>query len=153
MQVAPRHCHYITKLFFVNPIFSLASNYFSSRTVLPATGRTKEGKGMKKEKAPNFTETQEARIRDTAPHNAESAALLADEFGKSPRSVIAKIVRMGVEYARKQPTTKTGDPVISKAKLVEQISAVVEGNLDGLDKAPKPALVALARFATASASE
>jgi hypothetical protein len=68
-------------------------------------------------------------------------------MGKTARSLIAKIVRMDVGYARQTPTTKTGDPVISKAKLVEQIAEVVDGNLDGLDKAPKPALHALAAFA------
>ena len=100
-------------------------------------------------KAPNFTEAQEQRIRDTAPHCAASAAELALEFGKTPRSVIAKMVRMEVEYARKVPTTKSGDPIVSKADLVAQISAVVDGNLDGLEKAPKPALHALASFARA----
>ena len=98
-----------------------------------------------KDKVPNFTEAQEQRIRDTAPHNAASAAELAAEFGKSPRSVIAKIVRMEVAYERKQPTTKTGEPVTKKETLVSEIAAIVGANLDGLEKAPKPALVALAR--------
>lgn len=104
---------------------------------------------MAKEKQPNFTEAQEQRIRDTAPHNLASATELAEEFGKSPRSIVAKIVRMEVAYERKQPTTKTGEPIVSKAKLVEQIAGVVSGNLEGLEKAPKPALQAIARFASA----
>ena len=99
---------------------------------------------------PNYSEAQEQRIRDfTAEHgaNASSAAVLATEMGKTARSLIAKMVRMDIGYQSKQPTTKTGEPVTSKAKLVEQLSSVVEGNLDGLDKAPKAALHALVRFA------
>jgi hypothetical protein len=98
---------------------------------------------MKTPKVPNFSEAQEQRIRDTAPHNADSAALLAEEFGKTPRSVIAKIIRMEVEYARKEPTSKTGEPVTNKSKLVEEIAAVVGGNLSGLEKAPKGVLTNL----------
>lgn len=111
---------------------------------------------MAKEKVPNFSEAQEQRIRDAAAAgtlNAAVAATLADEFGKTPRSVIAKIVRMGLPYATKQRTTKTGEPIVSKTKLVEQIGAVVDGNLEGLEKAPKPALQALARFAAAVNAE
>ena len=107
---------------------------------------------MAKEKVPNFTADQEAQIRAAAengPLNLASATALADAMGKSARSLVAKIIRMGVPYERKQPTTKTGEPVISKTKLVEQISAVVEGNLDGLEKAPKPALQALAGYVRA----
>lgn len=106
---------------------------------------------MAKEKVPNFSPSQEQRLRDAAaegPLNLARATALGAEFGKSPRSVIAKIVRMGLPYAQKQRVTKSGDPVISKAKLVEQIGAVISGNLEGLDKAPKPALQALARFAS-----
>lgn len=110
-----------------------------------------------KEKTPNYTEAQENAIRaraEAGPLNAAAAAELAEAMGKSPRSVIAKIVRMGLPYATKQPTTKTGEPVTKKDALVSQIAAVVEGNLDGLEKAPKPALYALARFvASASARD
>lgn len=102
---------------------------------------------MPKEKTPNFTPAQEQRIRDfTAENgaNAASAAALADEFGKTGRSLIAKMVRMDIGYQSKQPTTKTGEPVTSKADLVAQIGEVVSGNLAGLEKAPKAALYAIA---------
>jgi len=107
---------------------------------------------MKTEKTPNFTETQEARIREVASEQSDGklngalAAQLADEFGKSSRSVIAKITRMGVPYATKAPVTKTGEPVRSKEKIVAEIGAVVSGNLEGLEKAPKEALKAVAAF-------
>ena len=105
---------------------------------------------MAKEKAPNYTPEQEARIEASVPLNADVAAMLAAEFGKSPRSVIAKAVRMGVAYERKTPTTKTGEPITKKETLVAEISAVVSGNLEGLEKAPKPALVALRNFVVAA---
>jgi hypothetical protein len=100
-----------------------------------------------KDKTPNYTEAQEQRIRDEAPLNKAKAEMLAAEFGKSLRSVIAKAVRMDVGYQRQQPTTKTGEPVTKKETLVSEIAAIVGANLDGLDKAPKPALHALAAWA------
>lgn len=101
-------------------------------------------------KAPNFTPAQEQRIRDFAAENGAnvaSATVLSAEMGKSPRSLIAKMVRMELGYVSKQPTTKSGDPVTSKTDLVASIATIVSGNLDGLEKAPKAALHALARFA------
>jgi len=97
----------------------------------------------KEAKAPNFTPEQEARIRESAPLNQEKSRALATEFGKTERSVTAKAVRMGVAYERKQPQTKNGQPVERKEAIVAQIAELVEGNLDGLDKAPKAALQAL----------
>jgi hypothetical protein len=115
------------------------------------------------EKAPNFSVAQEARIREVAASgpdgklNLELATALAAEFStpeneRKVRSVIAKANRMNVPYARKQPTTKSGDPVVKKADLVAQIAASMETTvsaLDGLDKAPK---AALQRIATALAA-
>ena len=98
-----------------------------------------------------YTADMEARIVAEAPLNQAKAEALATEFGSkfSARSVIAKATRMGVTYERKQPTTKSGLPVEHKADLVTEISKIVEGNLDGLDKAPKAALQALRNYLTA----
>ena len=106
-------------------------------------------------KDPNYTEAQEAFIRAEATRlgtlNAAAAADIGEKLGKSSRSVIAKVIRMGLPYARKEPTSKDGSPVTKKGDLVSEIGAVVSGNLDGLEKAPKPALVALRDFVTAHA--
>lgn len=67
------------------------------------------------------------------------------------RSILAKITRMGLPYARKEPVSKDGSPVTKKGDLVARINAIVAGNLDGLDKAPKPALVAIAAYVEAAA--
>lgn len=99
---------------------------------------------MTVEKTPNYTPAQEARLRKAAETNGTLnlalATELADEFGKKVRSVIAKINRMELPYARKVAVTKTGAPVESKAKIVAEIGTMVEGNLDGLEKASKTAL-------------
>jgi len=95
--------------------------------------------------ASKYSAAQEAAIRAEPVLNQEVANRLAAEFGPSftGRSVIAKINRMGLTYQRKVATTKSGDPVENKAALVKEIAGFVTGNLDGLDKAPKPALQAL----------
>lgn len=98
---------------------------------------------MKTQKAPNFTPAQEQLIRDAAPLNQAKARALAAQMGKTERSITAKAVRMNVAYERKQPTTKSGGKVEKKESIVAEISALVSGNLDGLDKAPKAALQAL----------
>ena len=93
----------------------------------------------------------EAAIREAAPLNQAKATDLAASFGAdfSARSVIAKAVRMNVAYERKQPTTKTGAPVERKETLVSEIAEIVGANLDGLEKAPKPALQLLRDYLAA----
>ena len=94
-------------------------------------------------KAPNFTSEQEDAIRAMEPLNQAKARELAASMGKTERSITAKAVRMGLVYERKQPTTKAGGKVEKKETIVSEISALVSGNLDGLDKAPKAALQAI----------
>lgn len=99
-----------------------------------------------KAKEANYTPAQEARIRSAAengPLNLETAKALADEFGggKTYRSVVAKIGRMGLPYAKKVAVSKNGEPVVRKENLVAEIARFVPGSLDGLEKASKPALV------------
>lgn len=98
-----------------------------------------------------YSPAQEQAIRDAAPLNQAKATELAAQFGSkfTARSVIAKAVRMGVEYERKAAVTKTGAPVESKEKIVGQIAELVGATLDGLEKAPKPALQALRDYLTA----
>jgi hypothetical protein len=100
-------------------------------------------------KAPNFTPEQEDAIRAAEPLNQAKARALAAEMGKTERSITAKAVRMGLAYERKQPTTKAGGKVEKKEAIVSEISAIVGGNLDGLDKAPKAVLQRLRDFVVA----
>lgn len=95
------------------------------------------------EKTPNFTPEQEAAIREAAPLNKAKAEALALQMGKKPKSIIAKAVTMKVPYDKQKPVTKTGEPVIRKEDLVAKIAAYTGGDLDGLEKASKPALQAV----------
>jgi hypothetical protein len=104
-----------------------------------------------KKSTSKYTPAMEAAIREAAPLNQAKATDLAASFGAdfSARSVIAKAVRMNVAYERKQPTTKTGAPVERKETLVSEIAEIVGANLDGLEKAPKPALQLLRDYLAA----
>lgn len=109
------------------------------------------------DKTVNYTEAQEALIRQAfenkgAPLNFDDCKALAanpamndaDGNARKARSITAKISRMAdVEYKAKEPVSKDGSPVERKSDIVAEIAKAVEGNLDGLDKAPKAALVAL----------
>ena len=101
--------------------------------------------------ASKYTTAMERRIQESGTLNQAKAEALAVEFGSgfSGRSVIAKAIRMGVAYERKVATTKTGGKIENKADLVAEIGKLVEGNLNGLDKAPKPALQAIRDFLVA----
>lgn len=104
-----------------------------------------------KKTASKYTPAMEARIRETSPLNQAAAEALAAEFGNgfTARSVIAKITRMGLAYERKVATTKSGGKIESKEKIVAEIAEHVSGNLDGLDKAPKPVLQLLRDYLAA----
>lgn len=106
---------------------------------------------MTKQATSKYTPAMEQAIRDAAPLNQAKATALAAEFGEkfTARSVTAKAVRMGVPYERKQPTTKTGEPVERKEAIVAELAELVGRNLDGLEKAPKPALQAIRDFLAA----
>lgn len=68
--------------------------------------------------------------------------LLAEQLGKTRRSVIGKLSRLGV-YQKKVYLTKRGEPPVTKAELVHRISEKLEiplEKLEGLDKAPKEVL-------------
>jgi hypothetical protein len=67
---------------------------------------------------------------------------LADELGKSPKSIIGKLSKEGV-YRREVYKTKTGEQPIRKIELVSEIATMLEledEKLVGLDKSPKHVL-------------
>lgn len=105
----------------------------------------KEERKMTKQATSKYTPAMEQALRDAPVLNQAVAAEFAKQFGEkfTARSVIAKINRMGLKYERKQPVTKSGDPVERKEAIVAEIAELVGANLDGLDKAPKQALQAL----------
>lgn len=111
---------------------------------------------MATEKTPNYTLAQVAIMRDMyeakgEPLDLTDAEVLAsdprmnaaDGSPRKARSIVAKIGRELIPYQRKVAVSKTGEAIQSKLDIVAEIGKVVSGNLDGLDKAPKPALVAV----------
>ena len=70
---------------------------------------------------------------------------LADELGKSTKSIIGKLSREGV-YKRSVYVSKTGEAPITKVELVSRIAYALElpdDKLEGLEKAPKQVLFTL----------
>lgn len=97
-----------------------------------------------KEKTPNYTEAQEARLREayTAKPTKETVEMLAAELGKRTASIIAKLVRMEI-YKKAERVSKTGEPVQKKDEWADAIAKVVgltEAEADSLTKANKTAL-------------
>ena len=95
--------------------------------------------------AKNYTEEMVSTM--TEQYNAnptrETVDVLATQFGKTTRSIIAKLSREGI-YKAQPRTTKTGEPVISKAQYVSAINAHFEVELPTLVKAGKQDLAKLA---------
>ena len=90
------------------------------------------------EKAKNYTEDMVAEMTKLyeANPNRETVALLAKKFGKTVRSIIAKLSREGV-YIAQPRVTKSGEPVVRKAELVAQINAHLGEEFPTLVKASK----------------
>lgn len=92
-------------------------------------------------KAVNYTPEQTvALVADYA--EGMSVAQLAEKFGKSIRSITAKLSREKV-YVKKEYKTKTGEAVVKKDSLADQLAVVVglnEAETESLTKANKTAL-------------
>jgi response regulator RpfG family c-di-GMP phosphodiesterase len=70
---------------------------------------------------------------------------LAREFGKTTRSIIAKLSREGV-YIAQPRTTKSGEAIVSKQELVFEVATVLGVEVEeiaSLEKATKVHLKAL----------
>tara|TARA_Y100000593_G_C4255130_1_gene309247 strand:- start:45 stop:476 length:432 start_codon:yes stop_codon:yes gene_type:complete len=95
--------------------------------------------------AKNYTDEMVVSMTEqyVANPTRETVDSLAQEFGKTTRSIIAKLSREGI-YKAQPRTTKTGEPVISKAQYVSAISSHFEVELPTLVKAGKQDLQRLA---------
>lgn len=102
---------------------------------------------MATEKIVNYTNEQTAMMQDkyTALPNRETVEAIAIELGKTVKSVIAKLSRMGI-YVRPEYKTKSGDKVIKKDTLIDKLSELVEmteAEQSSFDHVNKTALVKL----------
>ena len=92
-------------------------------------------------KAVNYTDEQASKMQ--ADYQAGvSVEAIAQELGKTTRSVIAKLSRLGV-YKAKEYKTKTGEKVEKKDQTADAIGAVLkmtEAEIESLTKANKTAL-------------
>ena len=86
----------------------------------------------------NYTKDQEASMIAEYKMNPTRATVdvIAEDLGKTVKSVIAKLVTLKV-YVKAVKTTKTGKPVIRKTALVEKINAHFGFAMPSLVKATK----------------
>ena len=95
---------------------------------------------MTAEKTPNYTPEQETQLQQLY-QSGTTIQDLAIQFGKSERSIVAKLSRMGIykNKGRPQPGSR-----VTKAGLVARLGELLNlGNLETLEKADKAALVDL----------
>ena len=103
---------------------------------------------MKLPTQPNYTPAMLAVIGEYDRFDKAVAIEIAGRINKTPRSVIAKIKSMGLDYTVQRPVRKNGDPISRKIDTVLAIAKALDMDaldLDGLTKAPKSALEALLR--------
>lgn len=89
----------------------------------------------------NYTPEQTARVI-VGYTDGVSVESLAEEMGKTTRSIIAKLSREGV-YKAKVYTTKVGEPVVKKDAHADAIGSILnlsEPEIESLTKANKSAL-------------
>ena len=93
-------------------------------------------------KVVNYTAEQTAKM--VADYQAGvSTATIAENLGKTVRSVVAKLSREGV-YKKKEYVTKTGEKSVKKDAHADAIGAILkmtEAEIESLTKANKTALV------------
>ena len=92
----------------------------------------------------NYSETMIAEI--TAKYSADpvraTVDALADKFGKSPRSIIAKLSALGI-YQKAERVTKRGEPVVKKEFFVNAVTERLGRELPSVAKMTKVDLQAL----------
>ena len=91
--------------------------------------------------AKNYTDEMVANMTKQYQANPtrETVDALAREFGKTTRSIIAKLSREGV-YVAQPRTTKSGEPIIAKSELVSEVATILGVEVDdiaSLEKATK----------------
>lgn len=91
-------------------------------------------------KSVNYTPDNETFLSENYP--TMTVEMIAEKLGKSTRSIIAKLSRMGL-YQKKAYVTKSGEAVVKKNALADKMAEVfglTEAEADSLTKANKTAL-------------
>lgn len=110
---------------------------------------------MATEKIANYTPEQTAMIVDayTAQPTEDTVKSLADQFGKSVRSIVAKLSREGV-YTSKAKTA--GKRPMLKAEMISKLATLTgasEDQLESLEKATGSALMLVIKALEAGKAE
>jgi hypothetical protein len=95
-------------------------------------------------KTVNYTPEQTQKMINDY-QNGVSVETIADNLGKTVRSIVAKLSREKV-YIKKEYKTKTGESVIKKDTHADAIGAILrlpENDIESLTKANKNALKAI----------
>jgi len=89
-------------------------------------------------KAPNYSDAQvtEMTAEYTTTPTRETVDTLAERYGKSSRSIIAKLSNMNI-YIAPVRTTKSGTPIVKKETLVVNIGKHLDAEYPSLVKANK----------------
>ena len=103
--------------------------------------------GVEMASAKNYTDEMVSTMTEQYQANPtrDTVDALARQFGKTTRSIIAKLSREGV-YVAQPRTTKSGEPIVSKAELVSEVATILGVEVDdiaSLEKATKIHLKAL----------
>ena len=110
------------------------------------------------ENTPNYSDEQVAYLEENAPITFEQTKVLGSKWNKSPASVRAKVISLGLEYVPKAKPSKKVSKGDTKAELLAKIERELDAAdmLQGLEKATAQALVNLlgcARVAMREARE
>jgi hypothetical protein len=103
-----------------------------------------KGKKMANAKTVNYTDVQTAELVKAYAENpsADTVKFFAEKFGKTTKSVIAKLSREKV-YIKKEYISKTGEKPVAKdttADAIGKILKMTEAETSSLTKANKSAL-------------
>lgn len=91
-----------------------------------------------------YTDTIVAQMTEIGSFTYETATEFAAKHDLKPRSVIAKIKSLGLDYTAKPArVTKTGAPVVHKSELASLICARLGVEMPGLAKLTKTELETL----------
>lgn len=72
----------------------------------------------------------------------ETVEALATKLERSTKSIIGKLSREGV-YRKSEYLTKTGEKPVTKLELITEVEDILQletGELEGMEKTPKPIL-------------
>ncbi len=126
-------------------IYIMKWNHLKLRLTAKVIALQNIWENMTMAQAKNYTDEMVADMTEQYQANPtrDTVDSLAKQFGKTTRSIIAKLSREGV-YVAQPRTTKTGEPVVSKAQFVSAIEAHFDIAMPTLVKSGKQDLQKLA---------